>query len=555
MTGATAAPPAKATGPTTGRRRLARRRGGRQGWGQRVSLRRRLVAGMLVLVTLGLTAAAVATYLALRVFLLNRVDTELATTLRAAQSTLQAAGGSDTTDNAPLAASLRTLLPPGTVLQLRDPDGTTLQVAAAGHRATGPAAAPPLPAALPGAPAPSGGPPAGRPVAPHGKKAHPVAATRTLTGADYRLSVLALPGGQLLVAAEPLADLSATLNRLLAVEALVELAVLVLLSAGALAVVRRALRPLGLIAATAAAIAAGDRSRRVPLAASDTEVGRVAGALNRMLTENEAAFAAREGSEARLRRFVANASHELRTPLASVRGYTELLQTGDAATPADRTLTLTRIEAEAIRMSGLVEDLLLLARLDQGRRLRRDPVDLAALATDAVTDLRAADPTRPVALHADTQVIVAGDADRLRQVLANLLTNARQHTPPGTPVQVSVHRLGPTAVLEVADDGPGLTPSQAAQVFERFYRADPSRTRTSDGTLGAGLGLAIVAAITDGHGGHAAATSRPGTGASFRVELPAALPATCRQPPSSSTPADANQRLAAAASLTAAANG
>jgi len=406
MTGATAAPPAKATGPTTGRRRLARRRGGRQGWGQRVSLRRRLVAGMLVLVTLGLTAAAVATYLALRVFLLNRVDTELATTLRAAQSTLQAAGGSDTTDNAPLAASLRALLPPGTVLQLRDPDGTTLQVAAAGHRATGPAAGPPLPAALPGAPAPTGGPPA----APHGKKAHPVAATRTLTGADYRLSVLALPGGQLLVAAEPLADLSATLNGLLAVEALVELAVLVLLSAGALAVVRRALRPLGLIAATAAAIAAGDRSRRVPLAASDTEVGRVAGALNRMLTENEAAFAAREGSEARLRRFVADASHELRTPLASVRGYTELLQTGDAATPADRTLALTRIEAEAIRMGGLVEDLLLLARLDQGRRLRRDPVDLAALATDAVTDLRAADPTRPVALHADAQVIVAGDA-------------------------------------------------------------------------------------------------------------------------------------------------
>ena len=346
------------------------------------------------------------------------------------------------------------------MLQLRDPDGTTLQVAAAGHRATGPAAAPPLPAALPGAPAPTGGPPAGRPAAPHGKKAHPVAATRTLTGADYRLSVLVLPGGQLLVAAEPLADLSATLNGLLAVEALVELAVLVLLSAGALAVVRRALRPLGLIAATAAAIAAGDRSRRVPLTASDTEVGRVAGALNRMLTENEAAFAGREGSEARLRRFVANASHELRTPLASVRGYTELLQTGDAATPADRTLALTRIEAEAIRMSGLVEDLLLLARLDQGRRLRRDPVDLAALATDAVTDLRAADPTRPVALHADTQVIVAGDADRLRQVLANLLTNARQHTPPGTPVQVSVHRLGPTAVLEVADDGPGSHPAR-----------------------------------------------------------------------------------------------
>jgi two-component system OmpR family sensor kinase len=547
MTGATAAPPAKATGPTTGRRRLARRRGGRQGWGQRVSLRRRLVAGMLVLVTLGLSAAALATYLALRVFLLNRVDTELATTLRAAQSTLQAAGGSDTTDNAPLAASLRALLPAGTVLQLRDPDGTTLQVAAAGHRATGPAPAPPLP----GAPAPSGGPPA----APHGKKAHPVAATRTLTGADYRLSVLALPGGQLLVAAEPLADLSATLNRLLAVEALVELAVLVLLSAGALAVVRRALRPLGLIAATAAAIAAGDRSRRVPLAASDTEVGRVAGALNRMLTENEAAFAAREGSEARLRRFVADASHELRTPLASLRGYTELLQTGDAATPADRTLALTRIESEAIRMSGLVEDLLLLARLDQGRRLRRDPVDLAALATDAVTDLRAADPTRPVALHADTQVIVAGDADRLRQVLANLLTNARQHTPPGTPVQVSVHRLGPTAVLEVADDGPGLTPSQAAQVFERFYRADPSRTRTSDGSLGAGLGLAIVAAITHGHGGHAAATSRPATGASFRVELPASLPATCRQPPSSSTPAEADQRIAAAAAVTAPANG
>ena len=281
-------------------------------------------------------------------------------------------------------------------------------------------------------------------------------------------------------------------------------------------------------------------------------MGRVAGALNRMLTENEAALAARGASEARLRQFVADASHELRTPLASVRGYTELLRTGDAATLADRTLALRRIEAEAIRMSGLVEDLLLLARLDQGRPLCRDPVDLAALATDAVTDLRAADPTRPVALHAGPQVIVAGDADRLRQVLANLLTNARQHTPPSTPVQVSVHSLGPTAVLEVTDDGPGLTPSQAAQVFERFYRADPSRTRTSDGNLGAGLGLAIVAAITHGHGGHAAATSRPGTGANFRVELPAIpSPAASRQPASSSTPAEASQRTASAASLTA----
>jgi two-component system OmpR family sensor kinase len=277
------------------------------------------------------------------------------------------------------------------------------------------------------------------------------------------------------------------------------------------------LRPLDGIAATAGAIAAGDLTRRVRPAEPTTEVGRLGLALNAMLGQIEAAFAERRASEARLRRFVADASHELRTPLTSIRGYAELFRRGAASRPEDLATTMRRIEEEAERMGVLVDELLLLARLDQGRPLDRRPVDLAEVAAEAVEQARVIDPGRPLELAAPGPVVVLGDRERLHQVAANLLANVRMHTAPGTAARVEVAAAGGRAVLQVADQGPGMHPEQAARAFERFYRSDPSRSR---GMGGAGLGLSIVAAIAQAHGGRASVSSAPGRGVSVRVELP-----------------------------------
>ena len=262
-------------------------------------------------------------------------------------------------------------------------------------------------------------------------------------------------------------------------------------------------------------------------------MGRLGLALNAMLQQLDSAFRRRQASEERLRRFVADASHELRTPLTSIRGYAELFRRGADANPADLATAMRRIEAEAARMGALVDELLLLARLDQGRALERGPVDLAELAGDAVADARAVEPGRPVTLERDGPVLVQGDADRLRQVFANLVANVRQHTPPGTPMRVRAFRddHGRTGVLEVADGGPGLTAEQRERVFERFWRAGRSRPRAAaDGHRhgGAGLGLSIVAAVAAAHGGRATVASAPGQGATFRVELPLDPPADGR---------------------------
>ncbi|MCA1656724.1 MAG: HAMP domain-containing histidine kinase, partial [Actinobacteria bacterium] len=277
------------------------------------------------------------------------------------------------------------------------------------------------------------------------------------------------------------------------------------------------LRPLDDIATTAGAIAQGDLSRRVARDEPTTEIGRLGGALNGMLGQIEVAFAERQASEDRLRRFVADASHELRTPLTSIRAYAELFGRGADRRPDDLGRVLHGIEGEADRMAVLIDDLLLLARLDQGRPLAQDPVDLGALAAEAVEAARAIDGSRPVQLSVVGSVEVGGDRARLRQVLDNLLGNVRVHTPPGTAAVVTVSATGRTAVLSVADDGPGLRGDEAARVFERFYRADRSRSRDGGGT---GLGLAIVAAIAEAHGGRASAEGRPQGGALFRVELP-----------------------------------
>ncbi|MEU8206978.1 HAMP domain-containing sensor histidine kinase [Streptosporangium sp. NPDC049046] len=327
------------------------------------------------------------------------------------------------------------------------------------------------------------------------------------------------------VVAASLSGVNSTLVRLSLVCLVTAVVLLTLLAVIGWFAVRRGLRPLRGIEETAAAIAMGDLSRRVPEpAAPGTEVGRLSTALNGMLGQLETAFAAREESEARLRRFVADASHELRTPLFGIKGFSELHRMGGLP-DVDR--TMSRIESEAGRLARLVEDLLLLARLDEGESAL--PMDLAlmdlrTLAADAHHDLRTLDPTRQVTLTGPdggppTQASVHGDEARLRQVVTNLVGNAVTHTPSGTPVRIGVGTVGDEAVLVVEDAGPGMTAEQAARVFDRFYRADGSRSRTPDG--GTGLGLAIVRSIVTAHGGHVELRTAPAEGATFRVVLPA----------------------------------
>ncbi|MEE6295528.1 sensor histidine kinase [Georgenia wangjunii] len=336
-----------------------------------------------------------------------------------------------------------------------------------------------------------------------------------------------------LTLALPLASVEETVARITRFILVSGLLIIGLGSLGAWVGVRRALRPLREIEATAGAIAAGDLSRRVPPSPSSTEVGRLSTSLNAMLAHIERAFAAQAASEARMRRFVSDASHELRTPLATVRGYGELYRMG-AIPPEELPNAMRRIEGEATRMGTLVADLLQLARMDEGRPPERLPVDLRVLAADAAADLYARDPSRRAHVvpldpsePASPAVTVLGDEDALRQVLANLLGNVVQHTPAGTPVELALGtRVDPVqgwsaVVLEVRDHGPGIAPEHAERVFERFYRLDDSRTRASGGS---GLGLAIVAAVVAAHGGTVRVLATPGGGTTVRLELPPAPP-------------------------------
>lgn len=349
-------------------------------------------------------------------------------------------------------------------------------------------------------------------------------------GLEYRVVAQRLPAGNARVLATSLATVDETTSDLLRAVLLTAGVVLALGALTSWLVIRRGLRPVDRMIETASAIAAGDLSQRVDHRDDRSELGRLAHALDDMLAQLETAFAEREESQARLRRFVGDASHELRTPVAAIRGYAELYRQGGIEPGEALERAMARIEGESERMGRLVEDLLLLARLDQQQPLEQADVDLLALARDAVSDLRATDPDRPVTLDAPETgpVTVTGDERRLRQILANLLANARVHTPEGTPVHVRVGRDGDEAVVAVADEGPGIAPADRARVFERFFRADPSRARSSGG---AGLGLSIVAAVVDAHGGRVELESGPGEGATFTVRLPPAVPAPCAPGP------------------------
>jgi two-component system OmpR family sensor kinase len=347
------------------------------------------------------------------------------------------------------------------------------------------------------------------------------------SGGPWRVLVQQLSGGGHLVIASGLGDLDSTVTRLEIADALAAAVAVVLLAGVGLPLVRASLAPLRGIESTAAAIAGGDLSRRVDHSAGNTEVGRLAAALDMMLASIEAAYRARADGEARallsqdrMRRFIADASHELRTPLTSVRGLAEYgLQQGDGASPEELLRLMGLIAREAGRMGRLVDDLLLLARFDAGRALERRPVDLASIAAEAVKQARIVAAGRPITLRAAEPVIVDGDAERLRQVIDNLIGNAVQHTPPGTPVTVTVWSEPGSGRLTVADRGPGMTQEQASHVFERFYRTDGARTRAGGG---AGLGLAIAASLAAAHGGELTVDTKPGHGAAFHLRLPQA---------------------------------
>jgi two-component system OmpR family sensor kinase len=349
-------------------------------------------------------------------------------------------------------------------------------------------------------------------------RTHDAFTVSSATGSGrYRMLALRSPDGGIDVVALTLHDVDSTMSRLHWVLVAAIAIVIGILGVVVFWVLRLGVRPIKRMTKTAGAIAAGDLSQRVPAEAEGTEARELGDALNGMLTTIEGAFAERAASEARLRRFVADASHELRTPVTTIRGYAELYRHGGLSQPDDLHQAMRRTEQESIRMASLVDDLLLLARLDEGRPLAREPVDLGVLGVDAAADARAVAPDRTITAEVAEDVTVDGDEDRLRQVVGNLVGNALVHTPAGTPVSVRVHNGDDLAVVEVHDDGPGMPREVADRAFERFSRADASRSRHAGGS---GLGLAIVRAIVVAHGGEVALESAPGAGTTVRVELP-----------------------------------
>ncbi|HET7420665.1 MAG TPA: HAMP domain-containing sensor histidine kinase [Candidatus Dormibacteraeota bacterium] len=466
-----------------------------------LSLRGRLLIGVMSLVIAGLLISDAATYLLFQTSLLGRIDNELVsrTSVEAAASVIShdCRTGPGSTVGFPV----------NSVVELLAPDGSVQLACVVTVFGSPSSAAPVLPQNLH--------------VAGSDDPIAPVTVAGTGGVHQYRLTAWAENSfnSQTVVLAIPIDDVPTTLAQLLQLELFISVAVIGATALLAWLIIAIGLRPLRRMGAAAGEIAAGDLSRRVEPATSKTEIGRLGLALNSMLSQIEAAFDQSRASEQRLRRFIADASHELRTPLTSIRGYSEMLRRGANESPTDSELARRRIEEESVRMSTLVDDMLLIARLDQGRPLDMKPVNLQLIARDAVDDARAVAPQRDITLRADSPAVINGDDTRLRQVLGNLVRNALVHTPSKSPIEVAVTTDNGTARLSVADHGPGLGAADRERIFEPFYRADPSRSRDSGG---AGLGLSIVTAVVAAHGGKVDVKETSGGGATFEVELPLA---------------------------------
>ncbi|WP_369256047.1 sensor histidine kinase [Geodermatophilus amargosae] len=493
----------------------------------RVPLRITLVAVLLVLVTLALVATGVTATSLLKRYLVAQLDQQLEDSVRGMRNS----------------EAVRAICYRGAGQRLVDPD-EYLACVVPGNQdpivVSGPLRVDELPdldadeaADIAALTASAGGPRGGR-----GGPGGPTAQTVASGDGDtyWRVAAVRLPDGTTVVVGVDLDRDDRVITQLVRIELVVGLVVLGALGVTGYWLVRSSLRPLAGVERTAQAIAAGDLSQRVPAGDDRTEVGRLAQALNGMLSRIESAFRSQQASEEqaraseeRMRRFVADASHELRTPLTSIRGFAELYRQGAVTSSEEVARLMQRIESEGGRMGVLVEDLLQLARLDLQRPLSIAPVDLAEVAGDAVHDAHVLQPDRPVALHVDDSLteipVVLGDEARLRQVVGNLVTNALVHTPETARVTVSIGEDtsdgGDRVVLRVADEGPGLAPGDAARVFERFYRADSSRSRVAGGS---GLGLSIVASLVAAHGGDVHLDTAPGRGATFTVRLPRSGP-------------------------------
>jgi two-component system OmpR family sensor kinase len=466
-----------------------------------MSLRRRLLLTLAPLFIAGLIAVDIATYISLQSFLVSKVDDQILSVHSTVFDDLTAGDGG--IGHGPPQQGSTALLPPGTFGEIVSPTGAVLAQRD-----------------WPG-PVPAGDDATSTLALPSSLTPHTFLTAQDGSDVDgfrvYVDSVQHDNNGDLLIVALPLDDTAATLSQLLVLELVAGGVITLVILVATWLVVRRGLRPLDRMGRTAR-VAATDLSQRVEPTSETTEVGRLGLAINDMLGQLETAFAERAANEQRLRHFVSDASHELRTPLTSMRGYAELLRRNPVMSEEDVLLATRRIEEETRRMGVLVDDLLLLARLDQGRPLERAPTDLTAIVLDACADARVVDPARTVTARVDGPVQVIGDDLRLRQVLANLVRNALVHTAPGTPIEVHLGVDGATAVIEVIDHGPGILPDHAQRIFERFHRADPGRSGDQGGS---GLGLSIAAAVVAAHGGRIEVHDTPGGGATFRIELPA----------------------------------
>jgi len=481
------------------------------------SLRNRLTVGVLVLSAIGFVGAGVTSQLLLKSYLIGQVDAQLNGVIGGTASRVNAAGvandeettalhsesGEGVQKAAPTRMTPLNRVPSSISVTVLDPLGNL--IGGIGGDLNDRQITDYVKGLLPAQ------------VAGFGNKPFTVEAP----GADFRVVTRVLPSAMgSVVVAQSLGDFDRTTHRIARVFLFIGFIVLFLIGFAARQVIKLSMKPLEAVEITAEKIAAGDLSARLENFEPDTEVGRLSTSLNTMLVRIEESFAVRTESEDKLRRFVADASHELRTPLTAIRGFAELHRQG-AVPEGEKTKELIgRIEKESVRMGALVEDLLLLARLDQSRQMEFKPVDLAHVIEETVASATAAGPLHPITVEMPAELYTLGDSDRIYQVFTNLLANARVHTPDGTAITIIARAENDGVYVSVADNGPGLSEKDQKRIFERFFRADPSRQR--NGSEGSGLGLSIVDAVMAAHGGKVGVTSKPGQGTAFTLFFPTA---------------------------------